>query len=172
MMPRIRGRAAFIFGEPNFDVDRILGFETMRAHDLEAMKASAMRAFDPGFCQGVRTGDLLIGGKNFGYGHPHGPPMMVMRALGVAAVIAESFAPLYLMGELAAGFPQIACAGISRVVSRWDELEVDWESGCVRNDTAGGAFPFEPMPPHARALLEAGGLFALMKQTPDSPAAS
>ena len=166
MMPRLRGRVAFIFAEPNFDVDRILGFETMRSHDLATMQSNAMREFDAGFVRDVRPGDLLVGGTNFGYGHPHGPPMAVMRALGVSGVIAESFAPLYLMGELAAGFPQIACTGVSCAVSRWDELEVDWEGGCVRNQTSGRVLAFKPITPHSQALLEAGGLFALLRPAP------
>ncbi len=163
MMPTIRGRAAYIFGEANFDVDRILGFDAMRSHDHERMKAGAMRAFDTEFAKEVRTGDILIGGSNFGYGHPHGPPMAIMRSFGVKAVIAESFSPLYLMGELAAGFVQITCGGISETTQRWDELEVDWRAGRIMNHTSGTGLDFEAPTRNERLLLKRGGLFALLR---------
>ena len=163
MMPPLKGRAAFIFKEENFDVDRILGFEAMRAHDVDAMRASAMREFDPTFHDTIRSGDLLIGGANFGYGHPHGPPMETMRRLGIAGVIAESFAPLYLMGELAAGFPQITCPGIVASTERWDELEVDWASTTVINRRSGKNLTMAPLSDHERRLVEMGGLFALLR---------
>lgn len=164
MMPPLQGRAAFIFAEPNFDVDRILVFDAMRSHDLAAMQASAMRDFDPAFQEQVRPGDLLIGGPNFGYGHPHGPPMEVMRRLGIAAVIAESFAPLYLMGEIAAGFPQITCPGILAETERWDELAVDWREGLVRNLRSGRPKPFRSLTMHQSQVIQAGGLLALLRQ--------
>ena len=164
MMPRISGCVAFIFDEPNFDVDRILGFKAMRTHDLASMRKAAMATFDPAFESTVSPGDVLIGGANFGYGHPHGPPMAVMRDLGIAAVIADSFAPLYLMGELAAGFPQLTCPGISQRVRRGDAIRVDWLTGVVVDETADFQLPFDPLPAHARRLLAAGGLMALLRQ--------
>lgn len=163
MMPVIQGRAAFVFAEANFDVDRILGFDAMRLHDLEAMKTSAMRDFDSDFAKDVRAGDILIGGPNFGYGHPHGPPMAIMRTFGIAAVIAELFAPLYLMGELAAGFAQITCVGIVEATRRWDELAVDWATGRVVNHTSGLRLEFEAPTKNERLLMERGGLFALLR---------
>ncbi len=168
--PVLRGRAAFIFAEPNFDVDRIVGFEALRSHDPAAVAKALMRDFDPGFAAAVQPGDFLIGGRNFGYGHPHGPPMAAMRALGIAGVIAHSFAPLYLMGELAAGFPQVACPGVLEAVSRWDVLEVDWLDDRVRNVTTGRALPIAPLGEHARRLVEAGGLLPLLSRRP-SPSA-
>lgn len=166
MMPALQGRAAFVFDEPNFDVDRILGFDAMRSHDAEAMRASAMGAFDPHFHSVVQPGDLLVGGANFGYGHPHGPPMDTMRRLGIAGVIAESFAPLYLMGELAAGFPQITCPGIVGATKRWDELSVDWEAGTTTNMRSAQVLKMARPTAHERQLMEAGGLFSLLRQAP------
>ncbi len=136
----------------------------MREHDPAKLALAAMRAFDPAFSQSVRPGDMLIGGRNFGYGHPHGPPMAAMRKLGIAAVIAESFAPLYLMGEFAAGFPQITCPGVCAGVSRWDELEVDWGGHRIRNLTARTRYPFLPLSAQEQRLVEAGGLFNLLRR--------
>lgn len=161
--PDLEGRAAFIFAEPDFDVDRILGFDALRSHDPDAMSRALMRDFDPEFAAKVRPGDLLIGGRNFGYGHPHGPPMAAMRKLGIAGVIAESFAPLYFAGEIAAGFPQIACPGILDVVARWDVIAVLWNTLTVENRTQPASVNYSPLTLAELETLAAGGLIPKLR---------
>ena len=109
----LRGRVAWVFDEADFDVDQIVGVENIRLTDPDALAACAMRRFDPGFAEVVRRGDVVVGAENFGYGHPHFAPMIGLRRLGVSAVIAESFATGYWREEIAEGFPQIACPGIT-----------------------------------------------------------
>ena len=106
----------------------------------------------------MQPGDLLVGNHNFGYGHPHYPPMIGMRKLGIGGVIGESFSPGYWRGEIAMGFPQVICPGIIGAVSRWDEIEVDWAAGVLRNLTAGTELPIEPLSEGDRDMLAAGGI--------------
>jgi 3-isopropylmalate/(R)-2-methylmalate dehydratase small subunit len=88
--------------------------------------------------------------------------MIAMRKLGIAGVIAESFSPGYWRGEIAMGFPQIACPGILSSVERWDELEVDWSSCRVSNLTRGTELVFDPLAEGDRQMLEAGGLIGYL----------
>lgn len=164
MLPNLRGRVAFVFTEIDFDVDQIVGVKNMKVTDVEVLAQAAMATYDPDFRSKVRPGDLLVGAENFGYGHPHYPPMRAMRHLGVAGVIAESFSPGYWRGEISMGFPQAACPGILGFVDRWDEIEVDWAAGLVRNHTRGGTLPFEPLSAGDTAMLEAGGLVPYLKR--------
>ena len=112
----------------------------------------------PGLPTEGETGDLLIGNHNFGYGHPHYPPMIGMRQIGIGGVIAESFSPGYWRGEIAMGFPQVECPGVLEAVSRWDEIEVDWASNTFHNHTTGVSLPIEPLSDGDRLMLEAGML--------------
>lgn len=157
-MKNLKGRVAFVFTEDDFDVDQIVGVKNIKLRDPAELAAVAMQAYDPAFSQQVRPGDLLVGAQNFGYGHPHYPPMIGMRHLGVAGVIAESFSPGYWRGEIAMGFPQVACPGILGLVQRWDEIEVDWARLRVVNHTQGRELPFEPLAEADREMLEAGGI--------------
>ena len=141
----LRGRVAFVFEEADFDVDQIVGVENIRLTDPDALAACAMRRFDPGFAEQVEPGDVVVGAENFGYGHPHFAPMIGLRRLGVRAVIAESFATGYWREEIAEGFPQIACPGITGLARRWDEIEIDWEAAQVRNMSRGGAARHRPL---------------------------
>jgi 3-isopropylmalate/(R)-2-methylmalate dehydratase small subunit len=154
----LRGRVAFIFTERDFDVDQIVGVKNIKLRDPAELAAAAMQAYDPDFARQVRPGDLLVGADNFGYGHPHYPPMIAMRHLGIRGVIAESFSPGYWRGEIAMGFPQVACPGILDFVERWDEIEVDWEGGRIINHTRGGHIAIEALSLADRQMLEAGGI--------------
>ena len=157
-LQNLKGRVAFIFEEIDFDVDQIVGVKNIKIQDVEELASVAMESFEPDFRSQIRAGDLLIGNTNFGYGHPHYPPMIAMRHIGIAGVIAESFSPGYWRGEIAMGFPQISCPGILKTVDRWDELEVDWSACEVRNLTKKTEIAFEPMSESDMQMLEAGGL--------------
>lgn len=157
-LANLKGRVAWIFEEEDFDVDQIVGVKNIKIKDLAELARLCMAAEEPDFAEKVKPGDLLIGNHNFGYGHPHYPPMIGMRHLGVAGVIAESFSPGYWRGEIAMGFPQVACPGILKSVNRWDEIEVDWATSLLRNHTQGTELTFEPLSDGDRLMLEAGGI--------------
>lgn len=163
-MKNLKGRVAYIFDEPNFDIDLIVGVKNIKIQDIDQLCDAAMQTYDPSFREQVRPGDLLVGGENFGYGHPHYPPMKAMRHMGVAGVIAESFSPGYWRGEISMGFPQVPCSGILGLVGRWDEIEVDWQAGEVRNLSKGTSLPFDPLPKADFEMLEAGGLTEYLKR--------
>lgn len=165
MLPKnLRGRVAFIFDEIDFDVDQIIGVKNIKIQDVAELAKVAMQSYDPDFQKRVKPGDVLVGNVNFGYGHPHYPPMRAMRHLGIAGMIAESFSPGYWRGEISMGFPQFACEGIAAAVERWDEIEIDWQAGMVRVRRSGAALPFAPHTRAERAILEAGGFKAYLKQ--------
>lgn len=157
-LANLKGRVAWIFEEEDFDVDQIVGVKNIKIKDLAELARLCMAAEEPDFAEKVKPGDLLIGNHNFGYGHPHYPPMIGMRHLGVAGVIAESFSPGYWRGDIAMGFPQVACPGILKSVNRWDEIEVDWATSLLRNHTQGTELTFEPLSDGDRLMLEAGGI--------------
>jgi 3-isopropylmalate/(R)-2-methylmalate dehydratase small subunit len=164
-LPNLKGRVAFIFEERDFDVDQIIGVKNIKIQDVDELAALAMQSYDPEFQSKVRKGDVVVGADNFGYGHPHYPPMRAMRHLGIAGVIAESFSPGYWRGEISMGFPQVSCPGILGFVERWDDIEVDWTAGVVRNLTRTKEIAFEPLSRADRQMLEAGGLVPYLKQT-------
>jgi 3-isopropylmalate/(R)-2-methylmalate dehydratase small subunit len=135
-LKNLRGRVAFMFVDDDYDIDLIVGVKNIRVQDREKLRQIVMQSIDPSFASSVQPGDILIGGRNFGYGHPHYPPMTAMRDLGLSGVIAESFAPGYL----------------------WDQIEVVWSENVVRNLSTGSSLPFEPLTNSEREILIAGGL--------------
>lgn len=160
----IRGRVAWIFTEENFDVDQIVGVKNIKITDVAELSKLAMQSYDPEFARAVRPGDVIVGASNFGYGHPHYPPLRALRHLGIAAVIAESFSPGFWRGEISMGTPLVPCPGILDLVRRWDEVEVDWAAGMVRNHSSNAVQPFEALSMADREMLETGGLLPYLKR--------
>ncbi|QCK87850.1 3-isopropylmalate dehydratase [Phreatobacter aquaticus] len=162
-LKNLRGRVAFIFEELDFDVDQIVGVKNIKITDINELADAAMQSYDPDFRAKVKPGDILVGNHNFGYGHPHYPPMRAMRHLGITGMVAESFSPGYWRGEISMGFPQASCPGILGLVQRWDEIELDWQAGVIRNLTRGTELPIEPLALADQRMLEAGGLVPYLK---------
>jgi 3-isopropylmalate/(R)-2-methylmalate dehydratase small subunit len=163
-LPNFRGRVAWVFDEPDYDIDLIIGVSNIKITDVKELAALAMSDRDPNFAASVQRGDLLVGGRNFGYGHPHYPAMRAMRHLGISAVVAESFSPGFFRGEISMGFALVTCPGILAQVQRGDEIEVDWAHSCVRHHGRGTRLPLQPLNAAERQTLEAGGLIAYLKQ--------
>ncbi|MDA9930551.1 3-isopropylmalate dehydratase [Alphaproteobacteria bacterium] len=163
-LANLHGRVAWIFDEIDFDVDQIVGVKNIKIKDPDELARLSMAAYEADFASKVAPGDLLIGNINFGYGHPHYPPMIAMRKLGISGVIAESFSPGYWRGEIAMGFPQIPCPGILGKVHRWDELIVNWSKDMIINVTQNTEIPFEPLPEGDTLMLESGGIIGYLHQ--------
>ena len=174
-LPNLRGRVAWVFDEDDFDIDLIIGVRNIKITDVTELAKLAMVDRDPGFAAGVQRGDLLVGARNFGYGHPHYPAMRAMRHLGIAGVVAESFSPGFFRGEISMGFPLVTCPGIVGAVQRGDQIEVDWAAGQLRlwgtgqttdqttDQTACRSLPLKPLSRSEHDTLAAGGLIPYLK---------
>ncbi|TKG67536.1 LeuD/DmdB family oxidoreductase small subunit [Prauserella endophytica] len=156
----IRGRVAWIFGD-DFDIDLVIGVENIKSYDADFLRSKVMREFDPTFADRVRPGDVIVGGRNFGYGHPHYPPMVALRDLGIAAVLAESFSPGFWRGETYNGMPLLTVPGISTGVTKGDNVAVDWRAATVRLDD-GTELRGTPPSDRVRRVIEAGGSLKLL----------
>lgn len=163
-LPMVLGRVAWVFAEDNFDVDQIVGVKNIKLTDVAQLAAIAMKSYDPEFASAIRKGDIIVGGRNFGYGHPHYPPMRALVHLGIGGVIAESFSPGFWRGEISTGLPMIACTGIVAAVQRWDEVEVNWDRAQVIVSRTGKTLPFDPLSQGDRMMMEEGGLIPYLKR--------
>lgn len=152
---------AWVYGD-DFDVDLITGVQNIGEHDPQRLLELCMQDFDHQFVSQVRRGDLVVGGRNFGYGHPHYTAMVALRAAGISAVVAESFSPGFWRGETYHGMPLVQCPGIANSATRWDELSVDWRRAEVLNLTTGTTL--RGVAPNQRTIrvLEAGGRLPLL----------
>jgi 3-isopropylmalate/(R)-2-methylmalate dehydratase small subunit len=146
---------AWIFGD-NVDTDALapgkymkLGIEEIAKHCLETV--------DPAFAAGVGPHDVVVGGRNFGLGSSREQAAAALRHLGVAAVVATSFAGLFYRNALNLGLAVLTCPDASRIRAG-DAVRIDAEAGRIENETTGETLACEPIPPHLMEMVRDGGL--------------
>lgn len=130
---------------------------------VEVRMTHTLESLDSRFPAQVRRGDLVVAGRNFGCGSSRETAPENLQALGVACVVAESFARIFLRNAIAIGLPVLVCPGIRPEVSDADQVEVDLGAGTVRNPRTGSVLPCERLPAEMRAILAAGGILALLR---------
>ena len=93
----------------DLDTDQIIASQYLLLPNLEEMKSHAFESLDPDFAQKVKPGDFVVGGENFGCGSSREQAPGVLKALGVKAVIAKSFARIFYRNAINIGLPAIVC---------------------------------------------------------------
>ncbi|GAA5055947.1 3-isopropylmalate dehydratase small subunit [Nocardia callitridis] len=156
----ITGKVAWIFGD-DFDIDLVVGVANIKSYDAEHLRSVCMKAYDSSFADRVRPGDIIVGGRNFGYGHPHYPPMVALRNAGIAAIVAESFSPGFWRGETFNGMPLITIPGVSRAVATGDAVTLDWRAAALGLPD-GSELVGAPPSPRTIQVIEAGGSYELL----------
>jgi 3-isopropylmalate/(R)-2-methylmalate dehydratase small subunit len=119
---------------------------------------------DPEFPKKVKEGDFIIAGLNVGYGHDHETAPLAIKACGVSAVICESTNRNFLRNAVHIGLPVIELPGVKKKVKQGDELEANLKTGIVKNLSTGITMKFEPYPDFLLEILDAGGLYPLLRK--------
>jgi len=148
----LRGRV-WKFGD-SIETDAINPY--YRYPTMEELKKHTMEAYRPEFPREVQPGDILVAGRNFGCGSSR--PGLVLREVGIVAIIAESVARLFLRNSIARAIPIFMAPGITAIVADGETLEVDYRNARVRNCTSGAEVPLRTFPPLIERIFAAGGL--------------
>jgi 3-isopropylmalate dehydratase small subunit len=150
---------AWKFGD-NIDTDAIIPARYLNKADAAHLAAHCLEDADPEFAGRARPGDIIVAGKNFGCGSSREHAATAIKAAGLAAVIAESYARIFFRNALNIGLPIYECEEAARGIETGDDVEVDSASGLIRNKTGGREYQARPLPPFIRELIAAGGLIA------------
>ena len=142
----------------DLDTDQIIASQYLLLPNLEEMKSHAFESLDPDFAQKVKPGDFVVGGENFGCGSSREQAPGVLKALGVKAVIAKSFARIFYRNAINIGLPIIECPEASKGIENGDDVEVDFDSGIIYNRTKGTEFKGQAFPPFMQKIIAAEGL--------------
>lgn len=140
----VKGKA-WVFGD-NIDTDAILPARYLVYTTEEELAKYAMTGTDPEFPEKAQKGDIIVGGKNFGCGSSREHAPIGLKGLGISLVIAESFARIFYRNSINIGLPLLECKDISKHVSEGDILEVDLDSGVIKNLTTGVELKGQKLP--------------------------
>jgi len=139
------------------------GFTMLGKMSDEEAKRHCMAALRPDFVPGVKAGDIIVAGENFGCGSSRTASRLLL-ALGVSCVLADSVAGIFYRNSINTGLPVIEYPGISALISDGDLCLVRLSDGIIENRSNGRTTSFLPFPRHITAILEAGGLIPMLKR--------
>ena len=157
----IRG-SAFVYGN-NIDTDQIYPGRFLDQTDPEDVGRHAMEGVDENFVKEFQPGALVVAGTNFGCGSSREHAAVTLKAVGVGAVVADSFARIFFRNATNLGSPLVACRGVSSRVKKGDVLALDLSRSTLKNETTGEELPCEPITDYALKILEAGGIKPLLR---------
>lgn len=129
---------------------------------LEELASHCLETIAPNFASEVREGDFVVGGKNFGIGSSREQAAQVLKALGIAAVIAPSFGGIFYRNAFNLGLPAIVLDTIDQIDDK-HELEIDLKTSGIKNVSTGHDLTGEAIPENLLALVEAGGLVPFLE---------
>ena len=151
------------FGD-NIDTDIIAPSKWMH-EEMELLKQHSFEAIRPGFYQQSEVGDILLAGRNFGYGSHREQANTVIQALGISLIIADSMARIYYRNCIALGMPAVIIPDISLALEEGDEVSIvlDKQGGLITK-TDGWQKKLPALPQVFFQMVEQGGIMPLIKQ--------
>ena len=142
----------------NVDTDVIIPARYLNTASHEELAAHCMEDIDKEFVHNVKPGDIIVAGKNFGCGSSREHAPIAIKASGISCVIAPTFARIFYRNSINIGLAILECPEAAAGIEAGDEVEVDFDSGIIRNLTRGTTFKGQAFPEFMQKLIAAGGL--------------
>ena len=142
----------------NIDTDVILPARYLNSFDPTELAAHCMEDIDTGFADNVKAGDIMVGGKNFGCGSSREHAPVAIKAAGITAVIASSFARIFYRNSINIGLPLLEIGDDVDKINAGDKLRVDVSTGIIENLSTGDTYHAHPLPGFVQEIADAGGL--------------
>ena len=150
------------FGD-NVDTDLIIAARYLNNSDPKELAKHVMEDADPEFVNKMQEGDLVVANENFGCGSSREHAPIALKAAGVSAVIAKTFARIFYRNAFNMGLPIFEVQEIDRI-DEGDTLKVDMQKGVVINLTKDETYTFTPIPQFMQELVNSGGLINYAKK--------
>jgi 3-isopropylmalate/(R)-2-methylmalate dehydratase small subunit len=135
---------------------------------IEEAAQHAFESIDPEFSKKVRTGDVIVAGKNLGCGSSRETAIQILKYLGIGCILAESYARIFFRNAIAFGLPALVVKDVSKKIQPLDELEISIDSGEVRVIKTGEILKAIPLHEKMQAFIRAGGIDGLLKNLKES----
>ena len=144
------------------DTDQIIASQYLLYPTIEEMKTHTFESLDPEFAAKVVPGDFVVADENFGCGSSREQAPSVLKALGVQAVVAKSFARIFYRNAINIGLPVIVCKDLYDAVKDGEEMSLDMSAGIALVN--GVQYSCTKLPPYMQNILDQGGLIASLNK--------
>jgi 3-isopropylmalate/(R)-2-methylmalate dehydratase small subunit len=157
----VRGKV-WKFGE-NIDTDLIIAARYLNTSEPSELAKHVMEDADPDFVSKMEKGDIIVAGENFGCGSSREHAPIALKAAGVSAVIAPTFARIFYRNAFNMGLPIFELPEANEI-REGDIVRIDMESGEIVDESSGKSYKFVPIPEFMQELVDAGGLIEFAKK--------
>jgi len=154
-MQTIEGKV-WNFGK-DIDTDLIIAARYLNTSVPEELAKHVMEDADPSFVKNMTPGDIIVADENFGCGSSREHAPIALKAAGVAAVIAPTFARIFYRNAFNMGLPIFELPE-SNEIKKGDVVSINMDEGTITDKTSGKVYKFTPIPPFMQELIDAGGL--------------
>lgn len=146
----------------NVDTDIIIAARYLNSSDPEHLAKYIMEDADPDFPNKLQKGDIIVAGENFGCGSSREHAPIALKAAGVAAVVAPSFARIFYRNAFNMGLPIFELPE-SLEIKEGETISINLDEGSIKNDTTNKSYKFVPIPDFMQELIATGGLINYAK---------
>lgn len=153
---------AWKFGN-DINTDEIIPARYLNTSDADELAKHCMEDADPDFFKKISAGDIIVAGKNFGCGSSREHAPISIKAAKISCVIAESFARIFYRNSINIGLPIVESPDAAKDIEPGNEIEVDFNSGEIKNITKNKTYKSVPFPPFMQDLIQKGGLMSKIK---------
>ncbi len=141
----------------NINTDVIIPARYLNTISENELASHCFEDMDSGFKEKVKERKIIVAGSNFGCGSSREHAPLSIKASGVKAVIAESFARIFFRNAINIGLPVIVSDRASSLIDDGDELEIDLNSGEIKDVTKNKVFEVKPLPDFIQGIIKSGG---------------
>ena len=154
----------FKYGD-NVDTDVIIPARYLNTSDPKELAAHCMEDIDLDFAKNVQQGDIIVANKNFGCGSSREHAPIAIKESGVRCVIASTFARIFYRNAINIGLPILECDQAVKSIEAGDELEVNFDTGVIKNITKNEEYQGEAFPEFMQKIINSNGLIGYIKNS-------
>ena len=152
----------FKYGD-NVDTDVIIPARYLNTSDPKELASHCMEDIDLDFAKKVKQGDIIVANKNFGCGSSREHAPIAIKESGVSCVIASTFARIFYRNAINIGLPILECDEAVKGIDAGDELEVNFDTGVIKNLTKGQEYQGQAFPEFMQNIINNNGLIGYIK---------
>ena len=147
------------------DTDVIIPARYLNTTDPKELATHCMEDMDKEFAKKVKSGDIMVAGINFGCGSSREHAPISIKASGIKCVIAKTFARIFFRNAINIGLPILECEAAAEDIADGDEVNVNFETGAIKNITTGKTYQGQPFPPFLQELISVDGLISYIAKS-------
>ena len=156
-------RRVWKFGD-DVNTDLIISGKYLDNYDPAHIASHAMEGANKDFAAGVRQGDIIVAGANFGCGSSREQAVTALKHSGVEAVVARSFARIFYRNAINLGLLVVASPNAANVFQDGDVVSLDLAGHRLVSSKGDRSADLEPVPAHVKKILDEGGLVPFIKK--------